>query len=344
LPAGTAGAVTLTVLKSYDEATAFLQSLNRWIVGVGITAVLAGGVLVFLVSTTFTRPLAKLAGGVHALEQGDYAYPLEIRGTDEVSSLTGSFLRMRQRLQESQRQLLDSERLATIGRMASTISHDLRRPLTAILAYAEFLSEENLTEPQRKDFFQEIRIAVNRMTDEINSLLGFSKQREAIRPVFGRMQDIIERAIQTVRILPEFQSVRISFHSEGECAGWFDPGKVERVVLNLLFNACEAVSPETGVVQISAKSSEHGIEIVIADNGSGIPESIRTDLFQPFVSSGKEKGIGLGLTVVQKIMQNHGGEVQVESTGPQGTVFKLIFPLKAGEALPVTQSDPVAGV
>jgi signal transduction histidine kinase len=69
------------------------------------------------------------------------------------------------------------------------------------------------------------------------------------------------------------------------------------------------------------------VEIVVADNGPGIPESIRGDLFQPFVSAGKEKGIGLGLTVVQKIMQNHGGEVRVERTGPEGTVFKLVFPL-----------------
>ena len=320
-------AVTLTVLKSYDEATAFLESLNRWIVAVGIAAVLAGGVLVFFVSTTFTRPLARLAGGVRALEAGDFSYPLQPLGNDEVSSLTSAFLRMRQNLQTTQRQLLESERLATIGRMASTISHDLRRPLTAILAYAEFLAEGNLAEAQRKDFFQEIRIAVNRMTDEINSLLGFSRQKEAIRPKFGRMDEIIDRAIQTVKVLPEFQSVEITFTHPEDCSAWFDPGKFERVVLNLLFNACEAVPPESGKVEISCRVTEAGVEIVVADNGPGIPESIRGDLFQPFVSAGKEKGIGLGLTVVQKIMQNHGGEVRVERTGPEGTVFKLVFPL-----------------
>jgi signal transduction histidine kinase len=319
-------AVTLTVLKSYDEATAFLQSLNRWILAIGLAAVLAGSLLVFFVSTTFTRPLAELAGGVQALEKGDYSYPLETRGNDEVSALTSAFLRMRLQLQETQRQLLDSERLATIGRMASMISHDLRRPLTAILAYAEFLSEGHLEEHQRMDFFEEIRIAVNRMTDEINSLLGFSKQREAIRPVYGRMEEVIERAIQTVKILPEYQSIQISFSHPGECAGWFDPGKVERVVLNLLFNACEAVAPDSGKIEVSIRMTETGMEITVADNGPGIPESIRGNLFQPFVTSGKEKGIGLGLTVVQKIMQNHGGEVFIESTGSAGTTFRLVFP------------------
>jgi len=192
LSAENSPAVTLTVLKSYDEATAFLKNMNRWIVGIGIAGVLAGSVLVFFVSTTFTRPLAQLVAGVHALEEGNFVYPLDAVGTDEVSTLTGTFLRMRVALQETQRKLIDAERLATIGRMASTISHDLRHPLTAILAYAEFLSEANLSEAQRKDFYQEIRIAVNRMTDEISSLLGFSKQREALKLEHLRVEDVIE--------------------------------------------------------------------------------------------------------------------------------------------------------
>ena len=238
--------MTLTVLKSYDEATAFLQSLNRWIVAVGVAGVLAGSLLVFFVSTTFTRPLAQLVAGVHALEEGNYAYPLQATGNDEISTLTAAFQRMRVALQETQRNLLDAERLATIGRMASTISHDLRHPLTAILAYAEFLSEGQLSEGQRKDFYQEIRIAVNRMTDEISSLLGFSKQREALKLRYGHVEEIIERAIQTVKVLPEFESIAITFAHEGECEGWFDPDKLERVMLNLLFNAGEAVPPDSG--------------------------------------------------------------------------------------------------
>jgi signal transduction histidine kinase len=320
------GAVTLTVLKSFDEATAFLARLDRWIIAVGITGVLAGSLLVFFVSTSFTRPLAELAAGVQALERGDFTHPLMARGHDEVSALTSAFLRMRLRLHEAQRELVDSERLATIGRMATTISHDLRHPLTAIAAYAEFLSEGNLDEAQRKDFFQEIRIAVNRMTDEINSLLGFSKQREAIRPVYGNIEEVIERAISMIKVLPEFHSIEVSYTHQGEGAGWFDPAKVERVVLNLLFNACQAVAADSGRIEISSRVTDQGMEIRVSDNGPGIPESIRQNLFQPFVSAGKETGIGLGLTVVQKIMQNHGGEVTVESTGPQGTIFKLTFP------------------
>ncbi len=318
--------VTLTVLKSFDEATAFLQSLNRWIIITGIAAVLAGSVLLFLVATTFTRPLAQLVSGVQALEEGNFTYPLNVRGHDEVSSLTAAFQRMRLRLQQTQRQLLHAERLATIGRMASTISHDLRHQLAAILAYAEFLTERNLTDAERNDFFEEVRSAVNRMTDEISSLLGFSKQEEPLRLEHGPVDEVIERAIHAVKVRPDFSSITIEFKHEDECSGWFDPRKLERVMLNLLFNACEAVPPHAGKIEITSRTIGTGIEIRVLDNGMGIPESIRESLFQPFVSHGKERGTGLGLTIVQKIMHDHGGEVYVESTGPEGSTFRLFFP------------------
>ncbi len=322
--------VTLTVLNSLDEATAFLSSLNRWIAVVGLAGVLAGSLLVFLVSTTFTKPLARLVSGVRALEQGDFDYPLEARGNDEVSALTAAFHRMRLRLQETQRNLIDSERLATIGRMASTISHDLRHPLTAILAYSEFLSERSLTEAQRRDYYQEIRIAVNRMTDEINSLLGFSKQREALHPAWNDVEEVIDRVVRGVKVLPEFEFIEITFAHGTECVAWFDAGKLERALLNLLLNAGDAVAPDTGRIDIDCCTSDAGLDIRVSDNGPGIPSEIRDNLFQPFVSHGKEKGIGLGLTIIQKIMLDHGGEVTVESTGQRGTVFRLHFP--AGES------------
>src|SRR3954471_3686863 len=226
--------VTVTFLKSFDQATAFLRNLNRWIAASGILAVAAGAMLVFLVSTTFTRPLARLVAGVHALEQGDFDLPLEVRGRDEISDLTAAFARMRGSLRDAQGKLLEGERLATIGRMASTISHDLRHPLTAVLAYAEFLSERDLSDEQRKDFFEEIRIAVNRMLDEINSLLGFSKQSEALRPEYGAAAPVIERAIKTVKALPEYDALAITVTHGEQCVGWFDVAKLERAILNLL--------------------------------------------------------------------------------------------------------------
>ncbi|MEQ1728980.1 MAG: HAMP domain-containing sensor histidine kinase [Vicinamibacterales bacterium] len=321
-----APAVTLTVLKSFEEATAFLRSLNRWIVAIGAAGVLAGSLLVFLVSTTFTRPLGRLVSGVKALELGDYDFPLDERGGDEVATLTAAFNRMRHQLQATQRQLLETERMATIGRMANTISHDLRHPLTAIQAYAEFLEERDLPDEKRKDFVQEIRIAVNHMLDEINQLLGFSHERQALQLRQGRLDEVVDRAIKTVKALPEFERIVITGQVGQDCLAFFDAGKVERVLLNLLFNAAEAVSPEHGRIVVSGECTADGVNLRVTDNGPGIPDAIVDTLFEPFVSHGKQKGTGLGLTVVHNVMLQHGGTATVEQAGGAGTTFLLHFP------------------
>jgi signal transduction histidine kinase len=327
LPTPGTPALNLWVLKSFDQATAFLSSLNELLLALGLTAVLAGSLLVFLISHTFTRPLENLVAGVRALEQGDYAYPLQARGGDEVAEVTGTFDRMRKNLQKTHRELLDAERLATIGRMASSISHDLRHSLAAVMANAEFLCESNLTPGQREDLYAEIRIAVNQMTDLIESLLEFSRTRESLHPSYGDIRSAVDRAVQGVKAHPEFQRIRIRISGEGSTEGWFDFKKLERAFLNLLLNACEVVPAESGKIDIQLRRKGESLEIRIEDNGPGIAEAVRDRLFEPFVSHGKENGTGMGLTVVQKILQDHGGEVAVEQTSSSGTTFRINIPL-----------------
>jgi signal transduction histidine kinase len=319
--------LNLWVLKSFDQATAFLRSLNELLLALGLTAVLVGSLLVYLISLTFTRPLENLVAGVRALEQGDYAYPLQVRGEDEVAEVTGTFDRMRTNLQKTQRQLLDAERLATIGRMASSISHDLRHSLAAVMANAEFLCESHLTPGQREDLYAEIRIAVNQMTELIESLLEFSRTRESLRPTYGDVRSAVDRAVQGVKAHPEFQRIRIRISGEGSTEGWFDFKKLERALLNLVLNACEVVSPESGKIDIDLRRKGENLEIRIEDNGPGIAEAVRDRLFEPFVSHGKENGTGMGLTVVQKILLDHGGDVAVERTSTSGTIFRASIPL-----------------
>jgi signal transduction histidine kinase len=327
LPTPGGPALNLWVLKSFDRATGFLSRLNELLLALGLAAVLAGSLLVFLISHTFTRPLENLVAGVRALEQGDYAYPLPSQGGDEVAEVTGTFDRMRKNLQKTQRELLDAERLATIGRMASSISHDLRHSLAAVIANAEFLCESNLTPGQREDLYAEIRIAVNQMTELIESLLEFSRTRESLRPSYGDVRSAVDRAVQGVKAHPEFQRIRIRISGEGSSEGWFDFKKLERALLNLLLNACEVVPAESGRIDIELRRQAENLEIRIADNGPGIADAVRERLFEPFVSHGKENGTGMGLTVVQKILQDHGGDVAVEHTSASGTTFRISIPL-----------------
>jgi signal transduction histidine kinase len=318
--------VRLTVLKSYDEATAFLEKLNRLLLGLGLLAVIVGSGLVFLISHTFTRPLSSLLSGVAALERGDFTYALDAGGRDEVAELARAFDRMRESLLHTQQNLIESERLATIGRMASSISHDLRHSLAAIVANAEFLCEPHLNSEQREDLYLEVRAAVSRMTELIDSLLEFSRTSASLRPTYGSLRNTLDKAIQTVKSSPEFRETRIDVRQAGSVEGWFDHRKLERAFFNLLLNACESLPAGSGRVEVELIGSGSGVEIRISDNGRGIPGGIRDTLFEPFISQGKENGTGLGLTVVQKIVQDHGGEVVVERTSPEGTVFRVTIP------------------
>jgi len=318
--------VRLTVLGSYDQAAKFLDNLNRLLLLLGLTAVLVGSGLVFLISHTFTRPLASLVEGVRALEHGDFQHPLDPRGSDEVAELTSAFDRMRSSLLKTQQALLESEQLATIGRMASSISHDLRHSLAAIVANSEFLCDGRLTSAQREELYQEVRIGVNQMTDLIDSLLEFARTRESLNPSYASIAETVQRAMQAVRLHPRHQGTLIQVENNSQGLAWFDPRKLERALYNLLLNACEAAPSSGGRVQVTIGHAEASATIAVSDNGPGIAEPIRDKLFHPFVSYGKENGTGLGLTVVQKIVQDHGGKVLMERTADSRTVFRITIP------------------
>ena len=318
-------AVHLTVLKSYDQAALFLTRLNHLVLGLAIAAVIFGSALIYFICLNFTRPLENLAAGVKALEAGDFSFPLKSRSNDEVGVVTNAFGAMRASLQQTQQKLLESERLATIGLMASSISHDLRHHLAAILANAEFLCEGRLNGGAREEVYGEIRSAVGRMIELIDSLLEFSRGRESLQLSRGKLDETMAHAVQEVRARPEFSTVTIDLR--GQCSeSWFDQRRLERAFYNLLLNACEAAS-RNGNVEICIEKLDATAHVLISDNGHGIPEAIRDRLFQPFVSFGKEYGTGLGLTIAQKILQDHGGSLRVASTSPAGTSFELTLPL-----------------
>ena len=345
----TAPEVQLIVLRSNDEATALLRKLNRLLLTLGLLAVLIGTALVFFISHTFTRPLSNLLAGVSALQKGDFKYALDVHSSDEVGELSRAFDRMRESLWKTQQNLIESERLATIGRMASSISHDLRHSLAAIVANAEFLCESHLSQDQREELYQEVQSAVHRMTELIDSLLEFSRSSASLRPTYGNIRTAVDNAIREVHSNPEFHNIKVDVRQSSTLEGWFDHRKLERVFFNLLLNACESVPGRSGQVEVQLSNCGDGVEIKVSDRGRGIPESIRNTVFEPFVSVGKENGTGLGLTVVQKIVQDHGGEVTIESTSPQGTVFRIRLPFPApqespSDTRPVNEASPSAGI
>jgi signal transduction histidine kinase len=331
LDPGAAPGVSLSVLKSYDEATSRFHGLYRMLGGLGALALLGQSLLVSVIFRRYSRPLEKLVEGVRALGKGDFAFPLEVQGSDELAEATASFIRMRDDLQQAQRKLVESERLAIIGRMASSISHDLRHQLTSVVANSEFLAEPNLDPDQSEELYQEIRDAVGRMTELIDSLLEFSKGRDALSLSHGSVQDTMQRAIRSIHSHPVVQHANIEMRCHGNREGWFDSRKMERAFYNLLLNACQASFPEAGKIDVVMKEGLRCVEIFISDKGPGIPEHLRDRIFEPFVSFGKENGTGLGLTIAQKITEEHGGSLTLANSSPGGTTFKIVLPLVSHE-------------
>jgi len=202
-----------------------------------------------------------------------------------------------------------------------------------------------LSPDQRDELYQEVQLAVHRMTELIDSLLEFSRTQASLRPTYGNVRTAVDKAVQAVRSNPEFHNTRIEIRQQGSGEGWFDHRKLERVFFNLVLNACEAMPDRAGSVNIELNDDGSKIDIRVGDSGRGIPDPIRNTLFEPFVSQGKENGTGLGLTVVQKIIQDHGGDIEIERTSTEGTVFHILLPHPAtlGKGTDAPESSSAAG-
>jgi signal transduction histidine kinase len=343
LPSAGQAKIQILVLKSFDRASEYLRRVNSWVLALGLAALLIGLALAMAISRTVTRPLEILVAGTRALGQGDFDYELRVDGAAEVRELALAFDRMRGELKRSHRELLESDRLATIGRMASSVSHDLRHHLSAIYANAEFMSLPQSGPEERSELLLEVRDAVQSMTDLIESLLLFSQTGQILHLRREAVDSLIERTVQSVRLHPECRQVQISVETPAPVYAWIDSKKLARAMYNLILNASQSAKSGSGApnVVVSLSQDNDRIKISIADSGPGVADSIRDTLFQPFVSAGKENGVGLGLTLAQHVAQEHGGEVRLEKSVPGETIFTILLYKQALEAFGHTQADSV---
>jgi len=313
------------VMMPLGPVNSFMSRLNRTIFILGASAILFGALLFSFVSRRITKPLDSLVSGVRALATGNYTYSITPEGATEVAELSRAFAKMRGELLDSQRQQIETERIAALGRAASSISHDLRHYLAAVVANAEFLYEAEELKLDKSEIYQEIKTASTQMTDLIDSLRELAHQRSAISPEPADLEQIIDRAIEAVQMRPEFRNRIITLHADRDLEGMFDPRKLERVFFNLVLNACEATPDGESQVNVEVRSGQ-AFEIRVTDQGAGVPENIRGRAFDPFVSSGKPNGTGLGLAIVSKIVGDHGGSVAIERTSRTGTVMLVKLP------------------
>ena len=193
--------------------------------------------------------------------------------------------------------LTDNGQIYSLSRLKSATSKSTG------LANAEFLTRGDITENERNEFYEEIRSAVDRMNQLVSSLLECSTGRDALHTGVQNIVEAVGRVIRMTCVRQEFRRITITHHHEGVDLGWFDANRLERVVANLLLNACEAVSPDSGQVVITTAGDRTCLQIGVWDNGPGVPSTIRDTAFEPFVSFGKAEGSGLGLAIAKKIVE-----------------------------------------
>ena len=348
LTSGGGPTVGLIVLKSYDDALRFLQELNRLLGGLGLLAVLAGGTLVFMISDRFTRPLGTLVQGVQALEQGDFAYPLEPRGEDEVAQVTRAFDRMRSTLKtnESQKQQLEHElrqahKMEAVGRLAGGVAHDFNNLLTVIKGHTDLIVDQLEQGNSLRGSAIQIQKAADRAASLTRQLLAFCRMQMLQPKVLDLNKLVSEMCSLLKRLVREDTS--FTFRA-GDSLGRVkaDPGQIEQVIMNLTVNACDAM-PQGGSLTIETSTvtvdDEHArtrppmaagryVLLAVVDTGHGMDAKTKARIFEPFFTTKeKGKGTGLGLATVYGVVKQSGGFVWVESEPGKGARFEVYLPV-----------------
>jgi signal transduction histidine kinase/ActR/RegA family two-component response regulator len=337
----------LTVFKPYDEAFAYIGQLNQHLILLGVAAVVIGGVIVFLISSTFTRPLEQLVGAVHALEEGDFVYPLGTDTGDEVSQVTGAFERLRSTLSANEEQnrtlseqLRHSQKMEAVGRLAGGVAHDFNNLLTVIKGHSDLLELKlGSLSPVRHSVVQ-VKKAADRATALTRQLLAFSRM-QVLQP---HVLDLNAVIADVNKMMPVLLGEEIEYKFlPGERLAHIkaDPSQVEQVLVNLAVNARDAMSKggkltvtTQNVVLDEKYARTHPpviagkyVLIVVADTGHGMDEQTKSRIFEPFFTT-KEmgKGTGLGLSTVYGIVKQSGGYIWVDSAVNQGTRFEIFLP------------------
>ena len=233
-----------------------------------------------------------------------------------------------QRLQE---QLIQSEKLAGVGVLASGVAHEINNPLSGVIGMAEVaIEEENL--PEIKGYLKDILNCGLRISEIVKGLRTYSRIAKQEEQGLVDINEVLEESLKMVRLATKTTSIEIvkSFQSVGKIAA--NVGEVQQVFTNLITNAFQAMNEKGGALTLSTRSFKDTVEIKVSDNGMGISQKNLNKIFDPFFTTKKiGEGTGLGLNIVYRIITKYEGTIDVESKEGIGTTFTIKFPIRRGE-------------
>jgi two-component system NtrC family sensor kinase len=308
-------------------------------------------------AATITRPVRLMVEATERIAGGDLRHRVAVESEDEFGHLAASFNRMTENLlaaqdnlaqwgrtlekrveertrelKEMQDALVQSEKLASLGKMAAGVAHEINNPLTSILINTHLLLEKNPADPAARESLTLIADETARCAQIVRGLLEFSRMTPS-RTAPASVNDIIDRTAQLLEKQALVRNIAIVKNLAPDLPPLeLDRNKIQQVFSNLMINACEAM-PEGGTLTISSRAAADGpgLEIEFADTGVGIPKENLGKLFDPFFST-KTLGTGLGLAVSYGIIRRRGGTIEVRSDVGRGSIFTVKLPFQPEES------------
>ena len=353
-----------------DDVDREVASVQRQTVLFAVLKFLAiGGFLVFFIARFVGRPIRQLIRGTEAVARMDLDQEIHVETDTELGDLAASFETMRARLKEAvakneqftqsleekveertkqlqstQRQLIQSDRLASLGKLSASVAHEVNNPISAVLNLTMFLKrilgDDGIPEGRVGEFRRhlgQIGDETERVGRIVSDLLAFSRRSSPRREPVD-LNDIVRRTVSLIEHRGTLARVEVAMELGRDlplvpCDGQ----QIQQVLLNLLLNALEAIDEEGRVtVRTGLETATDHAVLQVEDTGQGIPEEHLLHVFDPFFSTKlDEKGVGLGLAVAYGIVDAHGGRLDVHSQVGWGTTFNVRLPLHP----PAEESD-----
>jgi signal transduction histidine kinase len=328
------GYVTVDLI--LDDYSAMLsRNFERRIAAVAVVFG-AGLLLLLLLTTNFTRPIAELAAAAGRVADGDLNAEVHEKRTDDVGALVDTWNAMLARLREQrdlESRLAAAERTASLGHLASGIAHEIRNPLNTISLGVDYLRRRfPPADPAgRREFVrtaESLRGEIARLNQLITDFLSYGKPSEIRREAVD-VGALLREVADEIAREAEPRGVRVLLEPGPRCRIAADRGLLKSAFFNVALNAVQLMGPG-GALRIAARPGADGCRVQFDDDGPGIPAANVSKIFEPYFST-RDGGVGLGLAMTHKIIADHGGDIRAENLPRGGTRFELVLPASGAQ-------------